>query len=107
MKNLYSDKILTKSSNETFSLVKQGFDIKTISKIRGLKINTIEDHIVECALFDKTFDINQYVNESNQKMIKDVIKNTNTFKLKEIKDHLSECISYFQIRLVLARKEDD
>ncbi|MDF2606338.1 MAG: hypothetical protein K0S34_528 [Bacillales bacterium] len=106
LKDLGSQNKLTKSSYETKNLLSQGFEIDLISKIRKLKINTIEDHIIEIAHQDKDFNISKFIDTSTTQKIFVAIKSANSLKLKEIKKYLPNEITYFQIRLVLARKED-
>jgi uncharacterized protein YpbB len=94
---------LTISTMKTFELLKQGKTIEDIMAIRRLKQSTIEDHLVELALFVPDFSITPYVSEQLQKKIVRVIEQTQTNKLKDIKKALNEEVTYFQIRLVLAR----
>ncbi len=95
--------VLTQSAARTYHLVKKGYQIDKISKVRHLKYNTIEDHIVEIALYDRTFDIQTYVDENIQHQIMSALNEAKTNKLKEIKGRISGTATYFQIRLVLAR----
>ncbi|WP_113928688.1 helix-turn-helix domain-containing protein [Bacillus sp. P14.5] len=96
---------LTHSSEETYKLLKRGDDIKRISELRRLKESTIEDHIVEIALNDKEFSIERFVPESDIDQILHKAREVNKRKLKPIKDALPQ-LSYFQIRLTLARYGD-
>ncbi|MGM0846003.1 MAG: helix-turn-helix domain-containing protein [Bacillota bacterium] len=96
---------LTQSSEETYKLLKRGYEVKRISKIRGLKDSTIEDHLVEIALNDKGFSIDRFVPEQDMEQILQKAREINMRKLKPIKDALPQ-LSYFQIRLTLARYGD-
>jgi uncharacterized protein YpbB len=96
---------LTQSSEETYKLLKRGMDIKRISELRRLKESTIEDHVVEIALNDKVFSIERFVPEADIEHILHIARKVNMRKLKPIKDALPQ-LSYFQIRLTLARYGD-
>ncbi|MBY7143467.1 helix-turn-helix domain-containing protein [Virgibacillus sp. NKC19-3] len=97
---------MTASARTTYELLQKKYSIDNISKIRQLKPNTIYDHIVEIALYRTDFPINDYVNEESQQDIINVFNNIKSTKLKNIKQQLNTDISYFQIRLVLARTKD-
>lgn len=92
---------ITHSAKQTYELINQGYSINKIAQLRRLKLNTIYDHIVEISLYDSNFPIDQYVSEMHQREILQTAQQMNTSKLKEIKDAVSEEISYFQIRLAL------
>lgn len=101
-----TDVILTKSTEKTYRLLKQGYSLADIIDIRRLKQSTIEDHLVELALNIPEFSIGEYVQDEKQKKIRYAIKAANTKQLKEIRKHVQEA-SYFEIRLVLAKYGDD
>lgn len=92
---------LTQSTRKTAIYLNQGYDIEDIIKIRKLKQGTIEDHIVELAIVDSSFNIDVYVPPEVQRNI--IKTSTNGIKqLKYIRQSVPEA-SYFQIRLVLAK----
>lgn len=93
---------LTLSSKKTLSLLSQGLDIDEISRIRHLKRSTIEDHVVEVALNDSSFDISPYVTASRQKSILNAAKLAESRQLKQIRQVVPQS-NYFEIRLVLAK----
>src|SRR5699024_11608230 len=95
--------IITHTKNTNYNLLNAGFYPEEIKVRINLKLNTIYDHIIEISLFDKTFNINNYVSESTVNEIKVAISDTNSYKLKDIKEKVSCEISFFQIRLVLTR----
>jgi uncharacterized protein YpbB len=96
--------LLTETTKKTYKLLQRGLDIKEISKIRFLKENTVEDHIVEVASNCHDYPIERFVSLEQQQAIMAVVSELNTRRLKEIKDKLHHTISYFQIRLTLAKK---
>ncbi|RBW70321.1 helix-turn-helix domain-containing protein [Bacillus taeanensis] len=95
---------LTASAKQTYSLLEKGKTVEEIVKVRRLKRNTIEDHVVEIAMHDDSFVINEYVSLEKQAHIVKVLQKANTKRLKIIRERLGEHYSYFEIRLVLARE---
>jgi len=94
---------LTQSTRKTLYLVKEGHTIDRIADIRKLKSATIEDHIVEIAIHDPSFSIDQYVSKEEQKIIADYAKANQTNKIRQIKEGLGGRYSYFKIRLALSK----
>lgn len=93
---------LSSSATKTYTLLKKGHQINDIVRIRNLKINTIQDHIVEIAIQDHQFPIYNFVNKETVEIIFQAMKKSNTFRLREIKQSVDNNISYFEIRLTLA-----
>ncbi len=100
--DLTTNRFITNSAKKTNQLLHQHYSLKQIAAYRGLKLNTIYDHIVEIAIYDPSFPLHQYVDQSAYQEIIAAIKQANSFKLKQIKQLLRETTSYFQIRLVIA-----
>ncbi|WLR53135.1 helix-turn-helix domain-containing protein [Bacillus tianshenii] len=96
---------LTVSTRKTYQLWERGFSFEKIARIRSLKESTIEDHFVEIALNDPAFSIQSFVSKELQQMILSVYKTTKTKRIKPIKEAIEADVSYFQIRLVLAKGE--
>lgn len=97
---------LTESAFQSAELFNSGHSIEQISRIRRLKMSTIEDHIVELAMNEPQFTVEQFVSREDIKKVLTAVDDYNTRKLKvlhEVVPHLS----YFQLRLVLARGEHD
>ncbi|BAC13771.1 helix-turn-helix domain-containing protein [Oceanobacillus iheyensis] len=92
---------LSGSATKTYTLLKKGYQIEDIVRIRNLKVNTIQDHIVEIAIRDHQFPIYDFVNRETVKTIFTAMKKSNTFRLREIKQSVDTNISYFEIRLTL------
>jgi uncharacterized protein YpbB len=103
--DLNVNEFLTVSSRKTLELLKRGFSIEEIAGIRNLRPNTIEDHLVELALNIKEFSIEPYVPLDEQKKIIEISQRKGTRQLKIIKNEL-ETVSYFQIRLCIAKNGD-
>ena len=97
---------ITNTSIETKRLFEAGKTIKEIAAIRHLKISTIEDHIVECVLSDALMSIDQFISKEEYNKVKRKIEELQTRKLKDIKEALLNGVTYFQIRITLARMGD-
>ncbi|MEK4424736.1 helix-turn-helix domain-containing protein [Solibacillus sp. FSL K6-1523] len=96
------DLMLTSSANETAKLYSKGHSLEQISAIRRLKLNTIEDHIVELAMNDRKFDIQPFINIEDQQLIINASEDYQTKKLKVLREIIPH-VSYFQLRLALAK----
>jgi uncharacterized protein YpbB len=70
-----------------------------------LKVATIEDHFVEIALREKEFSIEMFMEKEKMEKVTKVIEALQTRKLRVLKQAVGEEISYFEVRLVLARME--
>jgi len=95
---------LTASAKKTFELIKKGKGIVEIGRIRKLKESTIQDHIVEIALFVNGFNIDRFVEVPLQERIKEAIQKASSKQLRKIREIID--VDYFQIRLVIAKFGD-
>ncbi len=95
---------LTSSAQKTWALLKEGYSLEQIAQLRGLKKGTIEDHIVEIATYIPTFVTTPFLEENKRKRIIQQARQLKTKKLRAIKEVLPD-VSYFEIRLALARWE--
>lgn len=102
-KDLLQQSSLTKSTKLTKRLLDIGYSLHEVATKRRLRLNTIYDHVVEIALKERNFPISQFVPEEVEKEIVRAVTNLQTYKLKDIKKAVADEISYFQIRLVLAK----
>lgn len=92
---------LTESASKSAHLYTEGYSFNQIAEIRQLKTSTIEDHFVEMAMNDSSFDIKFFFgNEDIEEVIRG-IKNISSNKLKILKGYFPN-YSYFQLRLLLA-----
>lgn len=96
------DTVVTHSALQTAQLYNEGHTLEQIAQLRRLKINTIEDHIVEMAMSDATFSLAPFVNEQDVANVQTLVEQLQTRKLKPLKEHLPH-MSYFQLRLILAK----
>ncbi|MCD8511490.1 MAG: helix-turn-helix domain-containing protein [Bacillus sp. (in: Bacteria)] len=100
--DLNEHQFVTKSARETNLLLRSGKSMEQIMRIRSLKKSTIEDHLVELALYESDFAYTLFIEEKGIEEILKVAKELNTKKLKRIKDELPD-YNYFQIRLALTK----
>ena len=95
---------LTSSAEKTWALLKEGYSLEQIAQLRRLKKGTIEDHIVEIATYVPSFVITPFLEENKRTRIIQHARQLQTNKLRMIKEALPD-VSYFEIRLALARWE--
>lgn len=103
-KNLPMEKFVTNSAKKTYELFKSNYSIPEIAQLRGLKVNTINDHLVEVSLYDDQFPFDRFICEQSYNEIDQVVTHNQSYKLKDIKDQINDEISYFQIRLALSKR---
>lgn len=97
---------LTDSANTTAKLFKKGYSIDEISAMRNLKSSTIEDHIVELAMNERKFPYDRFLSKEDIEKVLQAIEDYQTKKLKVLHEVVPN-LSYFQLRLVLARGDND
>ncbi|MEB3752355.1 helix-turn-helix domain-containing protein [Geobacillus icigianus] len=95
---------LTQSAQKTYEWLQKGKTIEEIAAIRRLKRSTIEDHLVEIAANVPAFSIAPFVAAEKAAAVQAAAKTLGTRKLKQIRDALGGAVSYFEIRLVLAKE---
>lgn len=103
VKDLVSPVSLTLSAQKTYEWLCKGKTIEEIAHIRGLKRSTIEDHIVEIAANVHEFSIEPFVDSKTKQRVLEEAKRLKTRQLKKIRDAVGDHVSYFEIRLVLAK----
>lgn len=101
---VHSEIPLTGSAYYTALLFKKGYSVEQISRIRKLKQSTIEDHLVELAINDPTFPIEQFIQSEDIQKVLHATEDYQTKKLKVLREVLPH-LSYFQLRLALVRGE--
>lgn len=95
-------KELTRSAKKTFHLIQNGYTAEQIAAMRQLKRNTILDHVIEIAYAYPRMEWDSFITREDYQLIHHTVKQLSTKKLKTIKLHLPDSISYFQIKLALA-----
>lgn len=99
-----NQEFVTNTARITKDLLDKGLSMDKIASIRKLKDSTIEDHIVELAIHDSTFDVSTFISEDSIELIQQTAVSLKTSRLKPIKDNLGGEFDYFQIRLALSGK---
>ena len=94
---------ITTSANKTYDLLTKGYSVDEISNIRKLKRPTIEDHIIEIAYVFDNFPYEMYIFDKQYNEIIESLSSMDTIKLGEVKGKVNKEITYFQIRLALAK----
>ncbi|MCH1624785.1 helix-turn-helix domain-containing protein [Fredinandcohnia sp. SECRCQ15] len=94
---------LTSSTRKTYHFLLQGKTIEEIASIRKLKKNTIEDHVVEITYNVPNFSIKPYVSKKHELKIITSLQQIDTKQLRLLKESVGDGITYFEIRLVLAK----
>lgn len=102
VKDIYHPVVLTHSTKKTADMLNRGMTIEEITANRRLKQSTVEDHIVELAFHYPGFSIRPFVSEAVEEQVRQAAAVLSNKKIKPIKEKLSD-VSYFQIRLVLAK----
>lgn len=102
VQDIYFQQTVSQSTFQTAQLYAKGYSLEQISAIRNLKLTTIEDHIVEIALYEQNFDTSQFLTEDEIQQVVQAVEAYDTKKLKVLKEVLPQ-LSYFQLKLALAK----
>ena len=86
----------------TYNLFMEGKSPLEISNIRGLTLNTIQNHLIACFENGLPIDLSNYINLDAEDLVFDAIRKCGMEKLKPIKEALPSNISYFDIKYFLA-----
>jgi uncharacterized protein YpbB len=101
--DLLKKESLTETAKKTLHLLNKGLTIEEIATFRKLKRSTIEDHIVEIALNVPGFSIDRFISKDKERYLTSILQKLQTKRLKAIKDVVGNDLTYFEIRLVLAK----
>lgn len=85
----------------------EGKSISEIAEIRGLKLRTIEQHLLDCYEKNMEIDLERYANSNFRDAIYKAIENWNGEKLRDLKDMLPDGVSYFDIKYYIIEKEKE
>ncbi|WP_313891015.1 helix-turn-helix domain-containing protein [Psychrobacillus sp.] len=96
---------LTESAIKTNQLFAKGYSIEKIAEMRFLKINTIEDHVIEIVSANHNFPTTSFISAEQLERVVTISQLLQTKKLKLIREHIPE-LSYFQIRIGLTKGEE-
>lgn len=93
------------SHRESFKLFQNGKQIKDIALIRDLTEQTIENHIFKCHKEGFSVPWNIFFTEQEEKEVLAVKHASTDATLKELKDELSDSITYTKIKAVLVKND--
>ena len=97
-----------KSYEITMDFIKAGSSIKEVAKERELTLVTVMSHIqqyiAEGNKVDFIIPLDEFFNEEEEKIVLDAIDKVGYSKLKDIKEIVSDKISYDTIRAVVLKK---
>lgn len=92
---------MTYSARESYELFLKGYSFQQVQSQRRLRTSTIEDHVVEMAMYLDIFPLDQFV-PAEEIVTIERLRHPNSWALKPIFEEMGN-VSYFQIRLVFAR----
>lgn len=94
---------LSASAEATRALLLRGVAPAEVARRRGLRLATVEDHVVEIALRDPAFDVFRFLDRTTHEAVWAARRRLGTVRLRAIRDALGGAVSYFAIRLALTR----
>lgn len=94
-------KELSNSAIQSADMFKQGQTVKEIANQRNLAESTVLDHIHQAIQQGEIKEVNFQLNPAHKKQIFDAIETLPDFRLKPIKEKVSEEISYNEIRMAI------
>jgi ATP-dependent DNA helicase RecQ len=89
----------------TFDMYKSGKSLKDISDERNIKLRTIEEHMCKSAYEGLIESYEEFFSDDEEKSILEAIEKAGTELLRNIKEILPEDISYFKIKMAMAKNE--
>lgn len=90
---------LSSSTNETYQLLKQGYSIADISKMRFIKENTVREHILELAFVLEEFSIREFIPDEIYRYLHKSFKEKEGLTYKQVVTNNPE-IEFMHFRLV-------
>jgi ATP-dependent DNA helicase RecQ len=93
----------TDTKRISLEMYRSGKAIDEIAAERNLSQTTIETHL-SFYISNGDLDVNEFVSQAKQQLIKPLIEKYGTESLKLLKDHLPDTISYGEIRMVAAMR---
>ncbi|SDC37990.1 ATP-dependent DNA helicase, RecQ-like [Melghirimyces thermohalophilus] len=91
----------------TWKLWREGLDLETIHKERGLALTTLENHLIRAATEGYPLDWNRLIPQEQEPLIRQAIEKVGGTRLKPIKEALPENITYTTIKAVLAKQAEE
>ncbi|WP_160723872.1 DNA helicase RecQ [Bacillus sp. USDA818B3_A] len=91
-------KALRDSHLETYALYKQNHSLEDIAEKRELSLNTVEEHIIQCAQQGLEVKFTELIQEEYLSLLEQAVAEAGRSRLKPIKELLPEEVSYFMIK---------
>lgn len=85
----------------SYELFKEGNSVAEIAKKRELSVNTVENHLIQCADQGISVDFSQVIPKEYIPLLENAVKEAGYEKLKPIKELLPNEVSYFMIKVFL------
>ncbi|MBG9790905.1 helix-turn-helix domain-containing protein [Brevibacillus laterosporus] len=93
---------ISMSAWETYKMLQKDITLEEIASRRAIKLNTVEDHLIEVALMSLPCKYGRWVSEQQIEFVHEASERLKTKRLRLLKDELGHDYSYLQIRLALA-----
>lgn len=90
----------------SYNLYINGKSIEEISNIRGLTIQTIQNHLLKCYELGMDLNIEKDINIQYKDIIFDAIKHLGIEKLNPLKTYLPNDVSYFDIKYFIIQYQN-
>jgi ATP-dependent DNA helicase RecQ len=88
----------------TWELYQTGVELAEIARQREITLNTVQNHIIQCALEGLGVDLDAFIPRQYEDLILQAIQKVGGEKLKPIKDELPSEVDYFAIKAVLCKQ---
>ncbi|MCY6370289.1 DNA helicase RecQ [Clostridium ganghwense] len=87
----------------TYNMLKEGKSLEEIVQHRGIKRDTVKEHIMRCGLEGLEIDWNIFIPKKYEELILEKIKEVGCERLKPIKELLPDDVDYNAIKAVLCK----
>ncbi len=96
-----SKKAVGDSHLETFQLHLQNLSMEEIAEKRELALSTVESHLIQCAQQGMEVNFTVLIPAEYIPLLEEAVKQVGRDRLKPLKEHLPEEVSYFMIKSYL------
>ncbi|MED4225180.1 DNA helicase RecQ [Neobacillus cucumis] len=94
-------KAVRDSHIETYNLYRENLSLKEIAERRDLSLQTIEEHMIQCAQQGMNINIRECIPDEYLPLLEQAVAEVGRSRLKPIKELLPEEVSYFMIKVYL------
>ncbi|KEO84842.1 DNA helicase RecQ [Tumebacillus flagellatus] len=94
----------TPSHMLTYELFQAGYDVDAICAERGIKAQTVQDHIIRAATEGNPLDWTRIIQPDHEPLIYAAIEDLGAEKLRPLKDALPEEVDYFAIKAAICKR---